>query len=105
MEWLSGRGGSSASMEVDIGYMPRMELRSAAPSINMNETGISAEQLLTPLEDRLYEHLLNSFQWAGDNALSEKQAVDLLERAFYPFKEVRSVWYQKTLSPSRLSLS
>ena len=90
MEWLTSRGGASTSMEVDIGHMSRMELRSAAPSVNKNDTGISSDQLLTPMEDKLYANLLASFQWTDDNAMKEKEALDLLERTFYPFKEVRS---------------
>lgn len=90
MEWLTSRGGASASMEVDIGHMSRMELRSAAPSVNRNDTGIPSDQLLTPMDDKLYANLLASFQWTDDNAMNEKGALDLLERKFYPFKEVRS---------------
>jgi hypothetical protein len=117
MEWLTSRGGASASMEVDIGYMSRMELRSAAPSVNRNETGISSDQLLTPVSDKLYANLLASFQWTGDDAMNEKEALDSLERKFYPFKEVRSneeivlmindVWLLDPLLriPSRFSIS
>ena len=95
MEWLTGRAGASATMEVDIGHVSRMELRSAAPSVNQNETGISSDQLLTAMDDKLYASLLASFQWTDENVMSEREALDLLERKFYPFKEVRCCFSQR----------
>ena len=53
MEWLVNHGGPSASMEVDIGYMPRMELYSAAPSIDMNVTGTKPEQFISSMSDHI----------------------------------------------------
>jgi hypothetical protein len=88
MEWLSDRGGPSATMEVDIGHMSRMELHSAAPSIKLNETGITSEHFVTSMDRNLYDSLLKSFRWTGENLLNEKEIFDLLERTFYPFKEV-----------------
>ena len=90
MEWLISRGGPSASMEVDIGHMSRMELRSATPSVKMNETGLTPEQLITAMNDTMYDELLKSYPWMDDTHLTEKQVFDLLERSFYPFKEVIS---------------
>ncbi|UJR30954.1 hypothetical protein I4U23_018466 [Adineta vaga] len=95
MEWLTNRGGPSTSMEVDIGYMPRMELRSAAPSINMNETGTSSEHFVSSLNDRLYENLLKSFNWMNGTFLNEQATYDLLERFFYPFKEIPYYEYRQ----------
>ncbi|CAF0874733.1 unnamed protein product [Rotaria sordida] len=95
MEWLVERGGSSASLEVDIGYMPRMELRSAAPSINMNETGITPEQLITSMNESLYDSLLKSFNTIDENFKNEKEIYDLLEKKFYPFKEVPYYEYRQ----------
>jgi hypothetical protein len=91
MEWIVDRGDSSTSMEVDIGYMPRMELQSAAPSINMNETGF-----ITTMNESLYNNLLKSFNWNDENSKNEKEIFDLLERKFYPFKEV-FIFYDKLL--------
>ncbi|CAF1331398.1 unnamed protein product [Adineta ricciae] len=87
MEWLTNVGGSAPSMEVDIGYMPQMELRSAAPSIDMNETKTSSEHFVSAVTDEMYEKLLKSFNWMTDEFLDEKSTYDLLERFFYPFKE------------------
>ena len=88
MEWLVDRGSPSTSLEVDIGYMPRMELRSTAPSININETGITPDQFVKSLDDNLYNNLLKSFNSLDENLKSEKEIFDLLEKKFYPFKEV-----------------
>ena len=90
MEWLTNVGGSEPSMEVDIGYMPQMELRSAAPSIDMNGTKASSEHFVSAVTDEMYEKLLNSFNWMTEEFLDEKSTYDLLERFFYPFKEVRT---------------
>jgi len=95
MEWLADRGGPSASMEVDIGYMPRMELHSAAPSINMNETGAKPEHFISSMSDKLYENLLKSFNWMDKDSMTEKETFDLLERKFYPFKEVKTYFLKK----------
>jgi hypothetical protein len=72
MEWIVDHGDSTTSMEVDIGYMPRMELHS---SVNLNETEITSEPM-------------------NENSQSEKEMFDLLERKFYPFKEV-FIFYDK----------
>ena len=88
MEWIVDRGDTSTSMEVDIGYMPRMELHSAAPSINRNETGITSEQYMTIMNESLYNIVLKSFDWVEEDSKNEKEIFELLERKFYPFKEV-----------------
>ena len=36
----------------------------------------------------LYESLLKSFNWMNEDSMTEKETFDLLERKFYPFKEV-----------------
>ncbi|CAF1330358.1 unnamed protein product [Adineta ricciae] len=95
MEWLTNVGGSAPSMEVDIGYMPQMELRSAAPSIDMNETKTSPEHFVSAVTDEMYEKLLNSFNWTTEEFLDEKSTYDLLERFFYPFKEVPYYEYRR----------
>lgn len=88
MEWIVQRGGPSTSLEVDIGYMPRMELRSSAPSIDMNKTGVTSDSLIPTMDETLYNTVLKSFDPVDENIQSEKEIYDLLERTFYPFKEV-----------------
>ncbi|CAF4848315.1 unnamed protein product [Rotaria sp. Silwood1] len=95
MEWIVERGGPSTSMEVDIGYMPRMELRSAAPSLNMSETGITSEQFITSMNESLYDSLLKSFNTIDENFKNENEIYDLLERKFYPFKEIPYYEYRQ----------
>ena len=92
MEWLTSHAGST-SMEVDIGYISRMELKSTAPSISINETGIPVDQLINPISSTLYEHVLKPYQPMNDDSfLNEKQIFDLLEQKFYPFKQVKSLF-------------
>ncbi|CAF4675788.1 unnamed protein product [Rotaria socialis] len=91
MEWIISKGGPSTSLEVDIGYMPRMELRSAAPSISLNGTGITSEQLIATMNENLRDNLLKSFNSPDENFANEKEVFDLLERKFYPFKAVRKI--------------
>ncbi|CAF0791935.1 unnamed protein product [Adineta steineri] len=105
MEWFVDRGGPSASMEVDIGHMSQMELRSAAPSIKVNETGMTPEHFISTMNDKLYENLLKSFSWMGENILNEKEVFDLLERKFYPFKEIPYYEYRRTLRETVLESS
>ncbi|CAF2029707.1 unnamed protein product [Rotaria magnacalcarata] len=88
MEWITSKGGPSSSLEVDIGYMPRMELRSAASSISLNRTGVTSEQLVATMNENLYDDLLKSFDSPDENFTNGKEVFDLLERKFYPFKAV-----------------
>lgn len=88
MEWLVDHGGPTTSLEVDIGYMPRMELRSAAPSINMNGTGVTTEQFISAMSDKLYESVLKPFDTIDENFHNEEEIYNILEKQFFPFKEV-----------------
>lgn len=77
-------------MEVDIGFINRMEVRSAAPSVKFNQTEINSQTLINRLDENIYRKILHSYEpTEGDGLMNEKQVFQLLERTFYPFKEVK----------------
>ena len=75
MEWLQGVRG----MEVDIGYMPEMSLRTTAPSVVVKDFNA---------EDKVPEKQvdLDKIEWTKEISM-EKAAADL-EVKMYPFKKV-----------------
>jgi hypothetical protein len=86
----------NANMEVDIGYVPRMEILSSMPSIkttftekdsNGNEVQRSIKnEFMKPMFHQNYKNIINSIKWEEEISLEE--ADSLLEKSFYPFKEV-----------------
>ena len=78
MEWLIGSGGAN---EVDIGFCPLLRLSSmgASEPWEPNTSGTVTER----------EVDLSSLVWQEEISLTA--AGSLLEKSFYPFKEV-SVW-------------
>ena len=82
MEWMNT---GQEEMEVDIGYMPRMEwtaTRSSLPAMlgdqDLRHVHINAT------ED--HQSALKSIKWTAE--IPEKEARRALEVALYPFKEV-----------------
>ncbi|CAF0776788.1 unnamed protein product [Didymodactylos carnosus] len=102
MEWLSD-GSTGSNMEVDIGYMPQMELRSSAPSLKVLQNAVTDNnmtmeadlrlQFMKPMNETLYSDLLISYKW--DNEITEEEVLSILEKTFYPFKEVVAELYEK----------
>ena len=78
MEWLIGSGGAN---EVDIGFCPLLKLSSMGPSEPW-EPGTSGT-----VADREVD--LSSLVW--EEEISFTAANSLLEKSFYPFKEVSVV--------------
>uniref|UniRef100_A0A3Q3D928 Selenoprotein N n=1 Tax=Hippocampus comes TaxID=109280 RepID=A0A3Q3D928_HIPCM len=86
MEWLYGASESS-NMEVDIGYLPLLELQSTGPSIPsvimdeegnvIDSRGGSAEPIQFVFED---------IDWSVE--IDQKEAARRLEVTLYPFKKV-----------------
>jgi hypothetical protein len=74
MEWITGKGNN----EVDIGYLPSMELHSTQPSSVM-ENG-------TQLDTREVEWNPDQVEW--EQAIPLEEARELLKKAMYPFKKV-----------------
>uniref|UniRef100_A0A2K6FK77 Selenoprotein N n=1 Tax=Propithecus coquereli TaxID=379532 RepID=A0A2K6FK77_PROCO len=86
MEWLYGASESS-NMEVDIGYIPQMELEAAGPSVPsmiLDEDGNMIDSRLPSGEP--LQFVFEEIKWQQE--LSWEEAARRLEVAMYPFKKV-----------------
>lgn len=86
MEWLYGSSESS-SMEVDIGYLPQMELRAAGPStpsVIYDEQGNVIDSSVVGGEP--IQFVFEEIHWSAE--ISREEAANRLEVTFYPFKKV-----------------
>lgn len=86
MEWLYGASESS-NMEVDIGYLPQLELQSSGPST----PSIITDELGNVLDSRdggaePVHFVFEDIVWSSE--LSREEAARRLEVALYPFKKV-----------------
>jgi len=73
-------------MEVDIGFIPQMELRSTRASVQAFHAGI--DQRITRLESSpSYQSSVESIKWTKE--ISQAEAQHRLEVKMYPFKEVK----------------
>ncbi|KAF5924607.1 hypothetical protein HPG69_004479 [Diceros bicornis minor] len=87
MEWLYGASESS-NMEVDIGYIPQMELEAVGPSVPsviLDEDGNMIDSRLPSGEP--LQFVFEDIKWQQE--LSWEEAARRLEVAMYPFKKVR----------------
>ncbi|KAG8506698.1 Selenoprotein N [Galemys pyrenaicus] len=87
MEWLYGASESS-NMEVDIGYVPQMELKATGPSVPsviLDEDGNMVDSRLPSGEP--LQFVFEEIKWQQE--LSWEEAARRLEVAMYPFKKVR----------------
>nr|KAF6380249.1 selenoprotein N [Myotis myotis] len=86
MEWLYGASENS-NMEVDIGYIPQMELEATGPSVPsviMDEDGNMIDSRLPSGEP--LQFVFEEIRWQQE--LSWEEAARRLEVAMYPFKKV-----------------
>lgn len=86
MEWLYGASENS-NMEVDIGYIPQMELEATGPSIPaviLDEDGNMIDSRLPSGEP--LQFVFEEIRWQQE--LSWEEAARRLEVAMYPFKKV-----------------
>lgn len=86
MEWLYGAGENS-NMEVDIGYIPQMELEATGPSVPsviLDENGNMIDSRLPSGEP--LQFVFEEIKWQQE--LSWEEAARRLEVAMYPFKKV-----------------
>uniref|UniRef100_A0A7N4PSU7 Selenoprotein N n=2 Tax=Sarcophilus harrisii TaxID=9305 RepID=A0A7N4PSU7_SARHA len=86
MEWLYGANEKS-NMEVDIGYLPQMELESqgpSVPSVIQDENGNVIDSRLPSGEP--IQFMFEDIVWQRE--LSWEKATQQLEVAMYPFKKV-----------------
>ncbi|KAJ4939958.1 hypothetical protein JOQ06_029393 [Pogonophryne albipinna] len=86
MEWLYGASESS-NMEVDIGYLPQLELQAtgpSTPSIIMDEEGNIIDSQDGNSEP--IQFIFEDIHWTSE--ISEEEATRRLEVTLYPFKKV-----------------
>uniref|UniRef100_A0A8C5NVZ3 Selenoprotein N n=1 Tax=Jaculus jaculus TaxID=51337 RepID=A0A8C5NVZ3_JACJA len=86
MEWLYGASETS-SMEVDIGYLPQMELEAVGPSVPsviLDEDGNTIDSRLPSGEP--LQFVFEEIKWQQE--LSWEEAAQRLEVTMYPFKKV-----------------
>ncbi|CAN9502087.1 unnamed protein product [Ophioblennius macclurei] len=82
MEWLYGASESS-NMEVDIGYLPQLELQSSRPS---TPSVITDEQGNVVDSPETIRFVFEEISWNAE--LSRQEAARRLELTLYPFKKV-----------------
>ncbi|CAL8287200.1 unnamed protein product [Lota lota] len=84
MEWLYG-GSESSNMEVDIGFLPQLELHSRSPStpqfIQDEDGRIIESQGTEPIQ-----FVFEDIHWTSE--INKQEAQRHLEVTFYPFKKV-----------------
>ncbi|MED6266846.1 hypothetical protein CHARACLAT_006140 [Characodon lateralis] len=86
MEWLYGASESS-NMEVDIGYLPQLELQSvgpSTPSVIVDEEGNVIDSQDGSSEP--IQFVFEEIHWTSE--MSQEEAFHRMEVTFYPFKKV-----------------
>lgn len=86
MEWLYGASESS-NMEVDIGYLPQMELKStgpSTPSVIIDEEGNVIDS--KDINQEPIQFVFEDIHWSAE--ISQQEAAHRLEVTLYPFKKV-----------------
>ncbi|KAM7403176.1 hypothetical protein PAMA_003886 [Pampus argenteus] len=89
MEWLYGASESS-NMEVDIGYLPQLELQStgpSTPSVIMDEDGNVIDSRSGTSEP--IQFVFEDIHWTSE--ISRPEAAHRLEVTLYPFKKVSAL--------------
>lgn len=85
MEWLIDMNEPEV-MEVDIGYLPHMELINVAQSKPHNE--LANEEINSPVKLKdTTKNISSNIQW--DVEISENDAMEALALKFFPFKKVK----------------
>ena len=82
MEWLNGPK-EQDNMEVDIGFMDRMELQATRSSIHVHSDGKDFTETYIPTEN---EDMVKNIVWKEQ--ISQKNASGKMEVKMYPFKKV-----------------
>lgn len=85
MEWLNGPE-TDENMEVDIGFIPQMEIQITSPSKKVPKD-IQEKELP---EDKNMAKNVQNMKWKKE--ISMYDAERTLEIAFYPFKKVRYMY-------------
>lgn len=82
MEWLNGPE-TDENMEVDIGFIPQMEIQITSPSKKVPK---DLQEKELPEDKNMVKNVQN-MKWKKE--ISMYDAERTLEIAFYPFKKVR----------------
>ncbi|KAJ0063117.1 hypothetical protein NL108_012580 [Boleophthalmus pectinirostris] len=93
MEWLYGASESS-NMEVDIGYLPQMELLStgpSTPSVIFDEEGNVIDSKGSNLDP--IQFVFEDIIWTSE--ISHQEALHRMEVTYYPFKKVDYLPFSK----------
>ena len=85
MEWQNGPK-DEEQMEVDIGFMPQMEVRATRNSVQVMFGGKDNRDLFIEQSDD-YEEFIQNIEW--NKEISFSKARRSLEVELYPFKKVR----------------
>ncbi|KAL5008485.1 hypothetical protein ScPMuIL_014066 [Solemya velum] len=84
MEWMHGPR-EDENMEVDIGYLPLMELNSTAPSVHLTEEKPYLSEIPVA-ENKNIDKIVKNIKWT--ESITMEEARRKLETKFYPFLEV-----------------
>lgn len=90
MEWLYGSSETS-NMEVDIGFLPQMELKASEPSMQVAVYGENGEIIFQP-EHQDSQRKREAIVW--DFEISLEEAFKAIEIQFYPFKKIPYVPFE-----------
>ncbi len=82
MEWLNSDI-NEGNMEVDIGYIPRMEI------ILSEKSSVLSDGFLTDFKPELVGHEVSIENITWTEEVSIQRGYDELEKTFYPFKKVK----------------
>lgn len=99
MEWLYGASEGS-NMEVDIGYIPQMELEATGPSVPsvvLDEDGKVIDS--RPPSGEPLQFVFEEIRWQQE--LSWEEATRRLEVAMYPFKKVTYLPFTEAFDRAR----
>ena len=97
MEWIIDP--QSSGVNFDIGFQPRMELLSTAPSIHATIDILQRKKFrsynkpIKQLSTDSYETKIKSIKW--DQEIPVEKAIENLKKSFFPFKEVYFEFFKK----------
>lgn len=81
MEWLNGPQ-ETDGMEVDLGFIPQLQLISTGPSIKLNNINSNEIFIHGPSD---YEASISNIEWSEE--IDMEDALKIIEQTMYPFKQ------------------
>lgn len=82
MEWLNGPQ-ETDGMEVDLGFIPQLQLISTGPSIKLNNINSNEIFIHGPSD---YEASISNTEWSEE--IDMEDALKIIEQTMYPFKQI-----------------